>query len=560
MQAIVVTYSDVPEWAAMIANIRAWWRSYPWMVTYPGIAFFVSILAFNLTGDGLRRFLDDSHINLSRLLNKYTLFAGVGLVIALNVLLQGSSPLAVYRPEARAFNVENVQNDIRALSSVEMQGRESGTPGAQKSAEYIAQRMKEVGLLPAGEHGTYFQNLVNPRLHLTEVPTLEVLNANGDVETSLQYRKEFAEVAVEGSYGEVEGQIVGVAFGQRIGEATATDPYSMASSDALGRIVIVRSADLGKVSRGAVDGILLIEDETYLVERKDVYPIQPAVRVIDRGLPIMVITPEVAERLLTSAGSSLAELDRMAASAAPGELLITGSGTKLRMSLRPEIVEDLTSETYTNVVGVYPGEGVMAGMDSQVIIISAYYDGLGTGPDGTVYPGANDNASGVAAMLEIARILKASVYRPDKTVLFVAWAGGERAERFSVKSITNARPGGSSLTVTEVIELSGVGYGTGDSVALSEESSFRLVRLFQSAADKLGVSTSTRGRNPHYGHPISFQFGERTALTLSLSWDGSDHLAHTVADTPEIIDPDKLYDTGSTTTLVLFVLARETDY
>jgi hypothetical protein len=114
--------------------------------------------------------------------------------------------------------------------------------------------------------------------------------------------------------------------------------------------------------------------------------------------------------------------------------------------------------------------------------------------------------------------------------------------------------------VTEVIELSGVGYGTGDAIALSEESSFRLVRLFQSAADKLGVPTTTRGRNPHYGHPITFQFGERTALTLSVSWDGSDHLAHTTADTPQIIDPDKLYDSGSTTTLVLFVLARETDY
>jgi hypothetical protein len=163
-------------------------------------------------------------------------------------------------------------------------------------------------------------------------------------------------------------------------------------------------------------------------------------------------------------------------------------------------------------------------------------------------------------MLEMARLLKESAFRPDKTVLFVAWAGGERAERLSIDNIMNARHGGNFLTVTEIIEFSGVGYGTGDSIALSEESSYRLVRLFQSAADKLGIPTTTRGRNPHYGHEINFQFGERTALTLSVSWDGSDHLAHTVADTPEIIDPDKLYDTGSATALVLFVLSRETDY
>ena len=560
MQAIVVTYSDVPEWASMIANIRAWWRSYPWMVTTPGIAFFVSILAFNLTGDGLRRFLDDSHVNLSRLVNKYTLMAGVGLVIALNVLLQGASPLSVYRPEAQKFDVENVQRDIQALAALEMQGRESGTPGAQKSADYIAQRMDEVGLLPAGEHGTYFQNLVNPRLHLTQIPTLEILNGNGDTGTPLQYRKDFAEVAIQNSYGEVEGQIVGVAFGQRIGEVTASDPYNMANSDAFDRIVIVRPADLGNVYRGAVNGILLIADEERSVQRKDAYPIHPAVRDTFRGLPVMVISTEVADHLLQSAGSSLAELDQMASTVAPGQTSITGAGPTIRMSLLPEMVEDLSSESYTHVVGVYPGEDALNGLDNQVIIISAYYDGLGTGPDGTVYPGANDNASGVAMLLEMARVLKESAYRPDRTVLFVAWAGGERSERFSVKTITNARPGGSSLVVTEVIELSGVGYGTGDSIALSEESSFRLVRLFQSAADKLGVSTTTRGRNPHYGHPINFQFGERTALTLSLSWDGSDHLAHTTADTPEIIDPDKLYDSGSTTMLVLFVLARESDY
>jgi Zn-dependent M28 family amino/carboxypeptidase len=58
-----------------------------------------------------------------------------------------------------------------------------------------------------------------------------------------------------------------------------------------------------------------------------------------------------------------------------------------------------------NVTGSIPGTaactttGVTQALDSQVILISAYYDGLGTGPDGTLYPGANDNASGVAAML-----------------------------------------------------------------------------------------------------------------------------------------------------------------
>jgi len=560
MQPVIVNYSDVPEWSSMIANIRNWWRSYPWMVTYPGIAFFMSILAFNLTGEGLRRFLEDSHINLSRLFNKFTLLAGVGLIVIFNLTLQSTSPLAIYRPEALKFNTQNVLRDIQALSATEMQGRESGTPGIQKASEYIAQRMEEAGLIPAGGHRTYFQDIANPRLHLTQIPILELMSSNGDAETSFRYREDFAELAVLTSYGEGEGEIMGLAFGQQIGSETERDTYGMANSDARGRIVMIRGADLDKVSRSIVNGILIVADDSFSVQRKDVYPFQPGVRETSGGTPIMVITPDVADQLLATADSSLADLDRMAASVAPGELAMTHPGARLRMSLLPERVEDLTHEFYTNVLGIYPGESAVGGLDSQVIIVSAYYDGLGVGPDGTVYPSANDNASGVAMMLEMARLLKESAFKPDKTVLFVAWAGGERAERMSVTNIMNARAGGNFLTVTDVIELSGVGYGTGNSIALSEESSYRLVRLFQSAADKLGIPTTTRGRNPHYGHETSLQLSQRTALTLSVSWDGSDHLAHTVADTTEIVEPDKLADIGSATSLVLFVLCRETDY
>ena len=202
----------------------------------------------------------------------------------------------------------------------------------------------------------------------------------------------------------------------------------------------------------------------------------------------------------------------------------------------------------------------MAGMDSEVVMVSAYYDGLGVGPDGTLYPGANDNASGVATLLELARALKDSPYRPNKTVLFVAWAGGERSEGLSVVNVMNARPGGLDLTVTEVIELSGVGAGSGNAIALGEGSSYRLVRLFQSAAEKYNVSTTTRGRGPHYGRQAAPGFGDRKAFTLLLSWDGSDAVSHTPADTPKIIDPAKLSEVGRSTLLTLFVLSRESSY
>ena len=195
-----------------------------------------------------------------------------------------------------------------------------------------------------------------------------------------------------------------------------------------------------------------------------------------------------------------------------------------------------------------------------MILVGAYYDGLGHSPEGTVYPGANDNASGVAAMLEMARQLKTSPYQPKKTVVFAAWAEGERGESLSVTNVMNGKPGFGLLTVEAVLELSGLGAGDGNALALGAGSSYRLVQLYQEAAGRFGVDITTRGRGPHYGWPLRGSFGGRTALTLSVSWDGADRLAHTPADRPESIDPDKLRRAGQSTLLALTVLSREVDY
>ena len=200
-----------------------------------------------------------------------------------------------------------------------------------------------------------------------------------------------------------------------------------------------------------------------------------------------------------------------------------------------------------NVLGYIPGTGALqegsigaGSADQQVIIISAYYDGLGYGTDGQFYPGANDNASGVAAMLEIARVLKNAPYPPEKTVLFIAWAPGERQEGLSIVKITEATNIFNNSYFEAVLELSAVGGGSGNALSLAQGSSYRLVTLFQKAAQRTHVNITTRGRGPHTGIDIKQGFGERTALTSYISWDGSDQYAHTPLDTYDRIDPQKL--------------------
>lgn len=558
MAPIIAFYSDVPEWSALIANVREQWRSHTWMALYPGWAIFLAIMAFNLFGEGLRRFLEDAAISLSRLFTRrgLVLLAGIGVAVAL--VLSSSSPLSTYRAESLKFDQAQVLEDIRVLSSPELQGRETGLPGADLAAIYIAQRMAQIGIFPAGERHGYYQRLVQPRRHLLGLPSLALLDDSSRALKEFDYRAEFREISFfPRSRGQAQGRVMGVAYGPPV-QADSTSEYGLGNSSAVDHVIIVRAGDLSKVISRRVKAVLVIADAPAELNRRDVYPYRLIAAEDER--PYLLITEEVADLLLRTAGSSLQQLDAARTALGPGQVQLTGEGMPVSISLPVGDSADLLNEAYLNVIGVIPGQGHFMGMEDQVIVVSAYYDGLGTDPQGVVFSGANDNASGVALMLELARLLKTSAYQPDKTVLFVAWAGGERQEGLSTSDILNARPGANQMTVEALIELSGVGAGTGSSLAIGNDSSYRMIQLFQKAAGRYGVRTTTRGRGPHYGLPTPRILGGREAMTLSVSWDGSDQLAHTPQDSFAAIDPGKLRQAGQSTYLTLLVLARESEY
>ncbi len=173
----ITYFSDIPEWGALLANIRDWWRSYPWMAWYPSLAFLLSIMAFNLLGEGLRRLLEETPYNLTRLFNRYTLLILAALVTGLGWSLRATAPISIYQSQAEQFNTERAVKDVRALAGPELQGRESGTGGATAAALYIARQMELAGLFPAGEKDSYLQRLPCQLPHLADVPGLEVNDA-----------------------------------------------------------------------------------------------------------------------------------------------------------------------------------------------------------------------------------------------------------------------------------------------------------------------------------------------------------------------------------------------
>jgi len=559
------------------------------MAWYPGMAFFLAIVAFNVWGEGLRRFLMEGRVNLSRLFNKYTAVAAGAVALSVLVVLRSTSPLGVYQAQAKQFDAGRAVEDIRVLASPEFQGRESGRPGLGLAAEYIAEQMREIELSPGGENNAYIQSVERSAAHFGETPRLEIMDEQGNLVEPLIYREDFA--AYTGPlrmFCESEGAIIGLTTGDipgadgeegvvsararsltNIGEVTlGQDLYGLRNYDIGDKIILVREAELGRININVPAGTLAISDDPSRFQRR--YLTGNAM-----GPPrplLMFITPEVADRLLATAGSSLDELDSLTASLRPGEVALTDPGVAVYL----EMVREDSLNVHLTVVGYIAGTGAAMEvqpeaaesdqlrpenpLSNQVVIVSAYYDGLGIGLDGTLYPGANDNSSGVATMLEIARVLKEAPHPPKRTVLFVAWPDGERYEGLSVSNVMNINAYFRSLTVETVIELSGVGAGTGEAIVLGEGSSYRLVQLFQDAADRLGTSVTTRGRGPHYGLYTELGYGGRSALTAYVSWDGSDRTAHTPEDTFEAIDPQKLEQVGEATLLVLTVLSREVKY
>ncbi|APF20104.1 peptidase M28 [Caldithrix abyssi DSM 13497] len=107
----------------------------------------------------------------------------------------------------------------------------------------------------------------------------------------------------------------------------------------------------------------------------------------------------------------------------------------------PEIVDDQGNKaSVKNIIGLIPGTDPH--LKDQAVVVSAHYDHLGRGwPDvhrgdeGKIHPGADDNASGVAALLELARVLGQS-FKPQRTVIFVAFTAEEsglKGSRYFVK-------------------------------------------------------------------------------------------------------------------------------
>jgi len=432
-----------------------------------------------------------------------------------------------YAAPARAFDEERALEHLAYLASDELGGRQPGTPGARAAGDYIAARFAEYGLEPAGVDSTYFQTFTVPYGRLTGLPTLAVISPAGEPLThTYDYRSDYR--ALTGGYlgaGEGEGPVVWL-------NRCLHEDY--AGLDAEGQVVLCRYTGDPEVYRQAIEhqvgGLLLLdrerEGDTF---RRGGYR---DTAWVPQTIPAYLISEAVAQDLLVGTDYTLDALSL--------RFNATPLSTTVRMAVTLEEQEAVEAR---NVLALLPGSDP-EGSD-EIVVIGAHYDHLGREPDGAIINGANDNASGVAAMLEIARLWQAQDFQPARSVLFAAWDGEEQGLLGSRHYVEHP-----TLPLTRTVamlNLDMVGAGEGLQIDGEGEAAMQL----RASAQTYGVANTVtfRGRSDHF----SF-YQARIPAAMLIWWP--DAYYHTPDDEVEVIEPENLRTVGVLSAHTLAALAK----
>ena len=170
-------------------------------------------------------------------------------------------------------------------------------------------------------------------------------------------------------------------------------------------------------------------------------------------------------------------------------------------------------------------------------------------------------------MLELIRTLQESGYQPNRTFLFIAYAGegmeGGEWVYPDISKFLQAKLGFSThMDLEAIIEIRGIGAGSGDSVLLSTQGSSRLVELFESSGRRLGINT--KRAEGYVDLSVLFDDGfRRTALeapNIGVYWDEWWDTGGTMRDNMDTLDPEKIQEVGEVLALGAMVLGYELNY
>lgn len=426
--------------------------------------------------------------------------AAAGISLAVSFSLPVAAQVAV--------DEEMLERDLNILAADDMEGRQTGTPGYDRAAGYVAGRMAAMGLQPAGGNGTYFQPVPLRRYSRSEtgnelaIGGLDALQSGEHFILSGGPRVQsgsFEAPLVFIGYGlDIEGRddLAGLDLEGAIAVRVYGSPPGIDSEEAAHSA----SSLSRRVSERGGLGVMLLHTPAL----GEIYPWERLVRVITHRssmtwlspdgeaetsnanlLVTGYLSPELGRQLL--AGQDF-DYDALAAAEASEEGMPAGFalGHTAQVSFASEF-EDISSP---NVIGMIPGTN--PALAEQYVVLTAHLDHVGIEEteeegDDEIYNGALDNAVGVASMLEVARLLtEEPTARP---VLVVALTAEESGLLGSAYNAAHPTVPAGQLAANVNLDMPVITYDFSDVVAFGAERS-NLYPQVVAATQEYGLALS----------------------------------------------------------------------
>lgn len=332
-------------------------------------------------------------------------------------------------PEAVAtITPQDVYARIEFLASDALRGRDTPSRELEIAARYLMNQHRLFGLQPAGDEGGYLQWYPFPLRRLSAAAAQLEVSGAADV-PALQLGRDF--FSAGGTLQPVRGPLVFA--------GTGTDAALPAGSQA-GRVLVFllpggmsrdwrieRNRQRNLAERAGAVAVLHVLDAVWTADSIAKYngPAQRPARSLggQLALPAVMLSGEAAGRIVAAGGMRLDDLRRRGASSGFRPVELRGLTGSVALPM-----ESLDQARAPNVVAVLPGSD--PALRNEYVVVSAHMDHVGVGqPDASgdsIYNGADDDASGTTALLEVAQAMAQLRERPRRSIIFLHVSGEEK--------------------------------------------------------------------------------------------------------------------------------------
>jgi Zn-dependent M28 family amino/carboxypeptidase len=475
------------------------------------------------------------------------------------------------------INESDLRSSMQFFASDEMRGRETGTKENDIAALYLKTSIMRLGLKPIPSTGDYLQSLPLVSSEIKSIETYLKISDNND--STLFSTDSLIYLMSESTTTEIAGGFVFAGFGYSDSVSGYDDFKGLNLKD---KIVMIMTGKPGEKSPDEVNPVF----DSYLEGPKIMTAFREGARAIlcvyepgnkftdayksglaDMGVPrvgsktfslagretfapvqVAFITRYAADQLLKTSGYNLqSAYDKIVSENKPSSVELTNTKVTFRTFIqRRNIVSN-------NVIGIVEGSDPV--LKNECIIYTAHFDHIGVNGDGESFDGADDNASGSMALLEVAQAFQNLKKKPLRTVLF-AWVNGEEKGLLGSDYYTenpvfplektllniNLDMVGRSKMPSDTGKFMGYDISVsqpGEILMYTDQRGNEILDIIKTASKSAGIKTINMGRDPEIGSSDYASFMAKGVPAVFFN-SGDYPDLHTPGDVVGKIDFDKM--------------------